>query len=201
MASFYSESWFNMSECILLASQSPRRRELIQLLERPVEFLSVDLLEEVRPNESPEQVVMALSFEKAYAAFEEKKGEYIYVGSDTVVSLDGCIYGKPSSVEDARQMLQNLSGREHDVFSGIAIVAPHKNIKYVTYVQTKVTFRNLSSELIQWYLDTGEAFDKAGAYGIQGKGARLISKISGDFYNVVGLPIGVLDELLTQFAL
>ncbi len=163
--------------------------------------MAVDLVEVVRAHESPEQVVMALSFEKAFAAYQMSKEPYVYVGSDTVVSLNGCIYGKPSDREEAYSMLKALSGKEHDVFSGIAILAPHKNIKYVTYVQTKVTFRELTEPLIEWYLQTGEAFDKAGAYGIQGKGARLISKISGDFYNVVGLPIGVLDELLTQFAL
>lgn len=186
---------------IILASQSPRRKELIQVLDRPFKTFSVDLEEKVIPGESPEQVVMSLAFEKAEAACKALGEDGIYIGSDTIVSLNGEIFGKPIDRQDAKEMLEKLSGKTHQVFTGLALIDPVGKHKQVIYVKTDVVFRTLSEELIQWYLNTGEPFDKAGAYGIQGFGSRLVTSISGDFFNVVGLPVVALDQLLTQFAL
>lgn len=186
---------------IILASQSPRRKELIQVLDRPFKTFSVDIEEKVIPGERPEQVVMSLAFEKAEAASRALEEDGLYIGSDTIVSLEGLIFGKPVNREDAKLMLTQLSGKTHQVYTGIAIIDPLEKRKQVTYVKTDVVFRVLNEELINWYLDTNEPFDKAGAYGIQGFGSRLVHSISGDFFNVVGLPVAALDELLTQFAL
>lgn len=186
---------------IILASQSPRRKELIQVLNRPFKTFSADICEVVNEGESPEQVVMALAFQKAHEAVKTLNEDAVYIGADTVVSLNNEIFGKPSDRQEAYDMLKALSGKKHQVFTGLAVIDPKKGIKYTCSVKTDVYFRELEASLIEWYLDTGEANDKAGAYGIQGFGSRLVHKIEGDFFNVVGLPVVTLDELLTQFAL
>lgn len=195
-----------MKRGIVLASQSPRRRELIQILERPVVCVSAEMEEIVAKHETPEAVVMALAFEKVMAAYEQaedslKREDYIWLGSDTIVALDGVIYGKPVSDEHARQMLSALSGKEHHVLTGVAFYVPKLNLKYVFYERTRVRFRTLEDELINWYIASGEHKDKAGSYGIQNLGARLVRSIEGDFFNVMGLPVAAIDETLKQLAL
>lgn len=195
-----------MKRGIVLASQSPRRRELIQILERPVVCVSAEMEEIVAEHETPEAVVMALAFEKVMAAYEQaedslKREDYIWLGSDTIVALDGVIYGKPVSDEHARQMLSALSGKEHHVLTGVAFYVPKLNLKYVFYERTRVRFRTLEDELINWYIASGEHKDKAGSYGIQNLGARLVRSIEGDFFNVMGLPVAAIDETLKQLAL
>lgn len=186
---------------LILASQSPRRRELIKLLDRPFEILSVEIDEVVRPGDTPEQVVCALAFEKAFAAASHSHLSGCFIGSDTVVAIDGAIYGKPDNRQGAKAMLESLSGRTHQVFTGVALVDLEMNIKVVKAVCTDVVFRTLTDELIEWYLDTGEYDGKAGAYGIQGFGARLVEGIHGDFFNVVGFPVAAIDQMLTELAL
>lgn len=195
-----------MKRPIILASQSPRRRDLIQLLDRTVHCTSADLEEKVNAHEKPEAVVMGLAFQKLMAAFQQSEADLkaldgIWIGSDTVVTLDGVIYGKPEDEADAYRMLSNLSGKTHQVLTGVALYVPTQNTKLVFYETTDVTFRTLSNELIQWYLNTGDHRDKAGAYGIQNQGARLVRKIQGDFFNVVGLPVASIDEMLSQLSL
>ena len=140
---------------------------------------------------SPADAVKYLSKIKA-VPFENENG--IVIGADTVVAVDGKILGKPKDKADAKCMLRLLSGKTHSVFSGVTVI---KNKTAHTFCEeTKVTFFPLSDDEIESYVNTGEPLDKAGAYGIQGKGALLVEKIDGDYYNVVGLPIGKLNRLL-----
>jgi septum formation protein len=186
---------------LILASQSPRRRELIKLLDRPFEVVSIEVDEIVREFESPEHVVCALAFEKAFAAVSRDHEFGCYIGSDTVVAIEGKIFGKPLNREEAKAMLLTLSANTHQVYTGIALIDQERNIKVVKAVRTDVVFRELTDSLIEWYLNTGEYDGKAGAYAIQGYGSRLVDSIHGDFFNVVGLPIATIDQMLTELAL
>lgn len=195
-----------MNRPIVLASQSPRRRELIQVLNRPVSCVSADLDEPMNDDETPEAVVLALAFEKVMAAYKQNEGianaeQSIWIGSDTIVAQDGIIYGKPVSDDHAEHMLKQLSGKTHQVLTGVALYVPELKLKYVFYERTEVTFRELDQALIDWYIASGEHRDKAGSYGIQQLGARLVRGIKGDFFNVMGLPVAAIDETLKQLAL
>lgn len=188
-------------EPLILASQSPRRRELIKLLDRPFEVMSVDIDEVIRPGEKPEQAVCALAFEKAYEAAITTNKDACFIGADTVVSIEGNIFGKPENRQEAKSMLMQLNGKIHQVYTGIAIVDLKKGTKVVKAVSTDVKFREMDESLIDWYLDTLEYEGKAGAYAIQGFGSRLVDSVNGDFFNVVGLPLATLDQMLTELAL
>lgn len=188
-------------EPLILASQSPRRRELIKLLDRPFEVMSVDLEEVIRKGEKPEQAVCALAYEKAYEAAISTQKEACFIGADTVVAIGGTIFGKPENREEAKAMLMKLSGKTHQVYTGIAIVDLSKGIKKIKAVSTDVKFRDLDEAMIEWYLNTNEYDGKAGAYAIQGFGSRLVEAVHGDFFNVVGLPLATLDQMLTELAL
>lgn len=195
-----------MNRPIILASQSPRRRELIQVLNRPVSCVSADMEEPINHGETPEAVVLALAFQKVMAAHKQNEADLkaedaIWLGSDTIVALDGAIYGKPESDEQAKIMLRALSGKTHQVLTGVALYVPELQLKYVFYERTQVTFRMLDEALIDWYIASGEHRDKAGSYGIQQLGARLVKGIEGDFFNVMGLPVAAIDETLKQLAL
>lgn len=195
-----------MNRPIILASQSPRRRELIQVLNRPVSCVSADMEEPINHGETPEAVVLALAFQKVMAAHKQNEADLkaedaIWLGSDTIVALDGAIYGKPESDEQAKIMLRALSGKTHQVLTGVALYVPELQLKYVFYERTQVTFRMLDETLIDWYIASGEHRDKAGSYGIQQLGARLVKSIEGDFFNVMGLPVAAIDETLKQLAL
>lgn len=186
---------------LVLASHSPRRRELIQYLDRPYRTCSVDLNEVVRIGETPEQVVMALAFEKAAAAAQHCDDNEVIIGSDTVVAVSGTIFGKPLDAEDAKAMLRQLSGTHHEVYTGLSIWHKASNLKIVDYTVSKVWFRELDEDIINWYVDTGEPMDKAGAYAIQGFGSKLIDFIEGDYFSIVGLSVSRLDQLLSQYSL
>lgn len=195
-----------MNRPIILASQSPRRRELILVLNRPVSCVSADMEEPINHGETPEAVVLALAFQKVMAAHKQNEADLkaedaIWLGSDTIVALDGAIYGKPESDEQAKIMLRALSGKTHQVLTGVALYVPELQLKYVFYERTQVTFRMLDEALIDWYIASGEHRDKAGSYGIQQLGARLVKGIEGDFFNVMGLPVAAIDETLKQLAL
>lgn len=174
---------------ILLASGSPRRRELFTEAGLNFEVVSVDVDE--TPNEKePEKVAQELSRRKAVAADRELAADRnkVIVAADTVVIHNGKVLGKPKDEADAVRMLTELSGAVHDVITGVTILTPGR--EEVTFSQrTRVRFRPLSEEEIQDYVATGEPMDKAGAYGIQGLGGRLVEGIDGDFYNVVGFPM------------
>lgn len=184
---------------IILASNSPRRKELLGQMgiqEFKVSAPNVD--ESVAEGLSPARIVEELSQRKARAA--KKAGpKDIVIAADTVVALDGSVLGKPRSGEDAFAMLSALSGREHHVYTGVTV---HQGERAVTeHEETAVRFRALSPDEIRGYIATGEPMDKAGAYGIQGRGALLVSGIQGDYSNVVGLPVFRLGRILAEFGI
>lgn len=184
---------------IILASASARRKEL---LERIVEEFSVivsDFDEEaVLFNGDCGEYVKILAEGKALAVSKKIDKESIVIGSDTIVAIDNKILGKPKSREDAFCMLKKLSGREHQVYSGIAVVDVKNNRVLSDFVCTKVKFSQLSEKQIKDYVDSGEPMDKAGAYGIQGKAGVFVEKIDGCYYSVVGLPLNKLNSMLEE---
>lgn len=187
---------------IILASNSPRRRELLG------QFISCSVVpSKVVENHDhfhrAEQLAMALSFEKGYSVARDYP-QNIVLAADTVVCIEGNILGKPKDGTEAKKMIQILSGKTHQVITGYSIFCLEKKIKYVDYDETKVTFKALSQEKINEYILTESYATKAGAYGIQDIGSLLVSKIDGDYNNVVGLPISkIADQLedLFQFRL
>lgn len=183
---------------IILASASPRRTELLKLLGCKFKVVPSKTEEKVNPNLSPVQNVKRVSRLKALDV-ASKVSEGIIIAADTIVVFKGEILGKPKNKKDAQKILRRSSGKEHKVITGITIVnAKTKDVKQAT-VTTKVKFRKLSKELINRYIATGEPLDKAGAYGIQGKGSLLVESIKGDYFNVVGLPLNPLNQLLEKF--
>ncbi|CAM3458029.1 Maf family protein [Cytobacillus oceanisediminis] len=171
---------------LILASSSPRRKELLENLHFTFEVSSSDVDESFDPWLTPDEIVKELAFRKADAVFKKYPDAFV-IGSDTVVVKDGNVLGKPSSSEEAFSMLKSLSGTTHSVYTGVSILAPGKQIKF--YEKTDVVFWELTDEEINSYIGTGEPFDKAGAYGIQGFGSVLVKSISGDYFSVVGLPV------------
>lgn len=182
---------------LVLASASPRRKEIFEQLGINISVVESDIIEKVNDNEYPEQVVMSLSFRKAINVANKIK-EGIIIAADTVVVKDGKILGKPKDKLDARKMLQMLSGDKHDVITGFAIIDQTTLTKVVDYELTEVYFKRLENNEIESYLNYDEYFDKAGAYAIQGKGSLLIEKINGCYFNVVGLPISKINILLKK---
>lgn len=181
---------------IILASASPRRKELLTLAGVDFTVKVADVEEIIPENASPDEVVMSLALQKAQAVSKDN-ADCIVIGSDTVVALDGEILGKPKDEENAREMLIALSGRSHTVYTGVAIIHGEKTKSFCE--ATEVVFNELSQEEILNYIATKEPMDKAGAYGIQGKGCVLVEKIVGDYFNVVGLPVSRLYKELKSF--
>lgn len=181
---------------IILASASPRRKELMELAGYDFEVICADIVEVVPEEAMPQEVVMSLALQKAQAVAAEHK-EAVVIGSDTVVALDGKILGKPHSEQEACEMLRSLSGRTHKVFTGVAIVCGGKVKNF--FDETDVEFYSLDDDEIKKYVATGEPTDKAGAYGIQGKGSVLVKRINGDFFSVMGLPIAKLYREMSDF--
>lgn len=171
---------------IILASNSPRRKELLTQADIDFEVKSADV-EEITDKTKPEEVVMDLSQLKAKAIAKDNPGRKI-IAADTVVAFNGQILGKPKDEADAFRMLKELSGETHHVYTGVTIIDEAGSVN--TFFEcTAVTMYENSDELINRYIATGEPMDKAGAYGIQGKGAVLVKEICGDYNNVVGLPL------------
>lgn len=171
---------------IILASASPRRKEIFTLADLSFEVLPSSV-EEVVTKEIPHEVVMELASQKAWDIWEKTQKDRMVVGADTVVACDGKILGKPKDEEDAFKMLSMLSGRTHQVYTGVSLI--WKDREHTFYEETEVTFYPMTEEEILKYISTKEPMDKAGAYGIQGKAAAFIRGICGDYYNVVGFPI------------
>ncbi len=183
---------------LILASQSPRREALLRQVGLKFEIAPSDVEERLPEGLAPAEAAERLALEKArWVADRRSKG--LVIGADTVVVVGGQILGKPGGVEEARAMLRLLSGREHQVITGIAVVDAAGGRAISDRVTTFVRFAPLSEETIDRYVATGEPLDKAGAYAIQGYGALLIEGIRGCYYNVVGLPLRRLAELLGQF--
>ncbi len=180
---------------LILASASPRRREILKNAGYEFEAIAADADETLPPDVSPEQAVKYLAELKNGAAAQNNVG--IIISADTVVAVGGRLLGKPADEKDAENMLKTLSGRTHSVFTGVCVSLGNK--KTVFCEKTEVTFFNLSEKEILDYIKTGEPMDKAGAYGIQGKGALFVKKINGDYFNVVGLPIARLSRVLRDF--
>lgn len=187
---------------IILASTSPRRKELIASLHLAFDVIPSHANEDTPPEWTPEQTVQELALRKALAVYrglEGREQEAIIVGSDTVVVLDGEILGKPLDEADAERMLSRLQGRVHRVFTGVACIDAGNGQSLVHYRQTDVTMKELSDVTIRAYVQTGEPSDKAGSYAIQGIGASLIDRIEGCYFNVVGLPLSLLSDMLDGF--
>lgn len=178
---------------IILASQSPRRQELLKLITNDFEIKVSNVDESLPSGISPKNAVLYLSKIKAEPF---KNDSDIIIGADTVVALDGKILGKPKNEENAREMLRFLSGKAHSVFTGVTVIKG--DIAKSFAVETKVKFFDLTDEEIDEYIKTGESADKAGAYGIQGYGSLLVEKIDGDYFNVVGLPVSRLARELLE---
>jgi septum formation protein len=184
---------------IILASASPRRKELLTRIGLEIAVIPADIDETVLPDERPEAHVERLSLAKARAiAGRSDVGGRWFIGSDTVVVRDDVILGKPADTADAAVMLRSLAGRSHRVVSGYAVVDREQNSFEAAAIVTRVTFRELTDAEIAGYIATGEPPDKAGAYGIQGIGASLVRSIDGSYTNVVGLPLCEVVETLER---
>jgi len=186
-------------QLIVLASASPRRREMLERLGLDFSVVPSRVPEDPFAGETPERHVLRLSEAKAREV-AERKGQTgrFFIGSDTIVLRDGVILGKPASAAEAREMLASLSGRSHRVLSGYTVLDRRRALLRSAAVATRVTFRALNEEEIAGYIATGEPFDKAGGYAIQGIGAVLVRGIEGSYTNVVGLPLAELIETLEE---
>lgn len=181
-------------EEIILASGSPRRKELLEQVGIPFVVKTAEVEENIPPNISPEEAVQLLAAKKARAVSAE---EQLVLAADTVVALDGKIFGKPLDSKSAAAMLRALSGKVHQVHTGVCI---RKGQQEIVFCETShVEFYPLTDDEIDRYVASGEPMDKAGAYGIQGKGALLVRGIQGDYYTVVGLPLARVARELKKF--
>lgn len=202
-----------MQRRLILASASPRRNELLSLLGLPFEVIPSIVSERIDPEMSPEELARILATEKAgevatrewsrrFPETGKWDADIIVIGCDTIVAIDApesAILGKPTDSSDAARMLRLLSGRVHTVFTGVSIVSRKWHEEWSSaqaVVDTQVQFRSLTPEMIDWYIATGEPFDKAGAYGIQGHASMFVEAVYGDYFNVVGLPIQTVARLL-----
>ena len=181
---------------LILASASPRRRELLTNMGIPFTIHPSDADETV--SGAPEEMVRTLALRKA-AQVAQAVGAGWIVGADTLVALDGRALGKPADADDAVHMLKALSGRAHDVFTGVCLMDAATGKRDLRVVGTKVFFRPLIEEEIRAYVATGEPMDKAGAYAIQGLAAMFVIGLDGDYYNVMGLPVCPLAMILRKF--
>jgi septum formation protein len=184
---------------LILASQSPRRADILKQVGLQFTTHASEIDEaQFDPLGTPMDMVMNLAFHKAQKV-SQSFSEGIIIGADTIVVIEGEILGKPSSSVEAVKMLSCLSGKEHSVFTGVALLEVPSGRQAISFVETKVQFRSLELAEIANYVATGETLDKAGAYGIQGKGAILVEKINGCYFNVVGLPVAKLVTMLKEF--
>ena len=185
---------------IILASKSPRRRALLeQMGVKDFRILTPDIDEHMDRELPPAELVRQISLEKAQAVAAQADPNAVIIAADTVVALDGVVLGKPADEEEAFRMLSLLSGNRHQVYTGLTVL--RREQVFSQWEETSVTFRPLTAEEIEAYIATGEPMDKAGAYGIQGYGALFIQGISGDYYNVMGLPVCRLGQILGQLGM
>lgn len=180
---------------IILASASPRRKEILELADLEFDVMPSDA-QEITTKTAPNEVVMELASLKAKDIYKKSEKQSMIVGADTVVAYQGQILGKPTDEADAKRMLTMLSGQTHEVYTGVCVIEDGKTKTF--YEETKVTFYEISDEQIDYYIKTGEPMDKAGSYGIQGKAAVFIKGIEGDYYNVVGFPIARFLQEITK---
>lgn len=181
---------------LILASGSPRRRELLAKMGYEFETCFPDVDENV---DGPADAVVVLLARRKARAAANGRARGIVIASDTLVSLDGKGLGKPIDQQDARRMLRALSGREHDVYTGVSVIDVETGREETRLARTGVTFRPLSDAEIDAYVQSGEPMDKAGAYGIQGGAGAFVTRLDGSFENVMGFPVDVVDDLLKKF--
>lgn len=182
---------------LVLASASPRRRELLSSAGVPFIVAASDVDENGPPGGSPQEQAVALAEKKAARVAEDYPGRFV-LGADTMVVVDERVLGKPADPEQARAMLKDLSGRSHVVVTGFCLLDGRAGETHRGFVSTEVWFKELSEDEIRWYLETGEPFDKAGGYAIQGNGCFMVSRICGSYTNVVGLPMAETLEILEK---
>ena len=180
----------------ILASQSPRRKELLGLMNIPFTVRVADIDEAMDPGRPPCEEVARVSRLKAEAI--PRSPEDVVIAADTIVVCDGKVLGKPTDPQDACRMLSMLSGRAHQVMTGMTVLQGHRTISHTEV--TDVYFRPLTEQQIEKYVATGDPMDKAGSYGIQSGAAVFVERICGDYYNVVGLPVCRLSQILEQIA-
>jgi nucleoside triphosphate pyrophosphatase len=194
------ESKSLLNERLVLASKSPRRAEILQAVGWEFEAVAANIDETRMESEDAVSYVKRLAQAKAETVAARISNRGLVLGADTVVVSDGEILGQPKDDDDSRRMLKLLSGKWHEVLTGIALVrggnAPRILVKHQA---TRVRFSEMSADEIDWYVSTGEPNGKAGAYAIQGRGALFIKEIQGDYFNVVGLPLRLVYELLARF--
>ncbi|MCH5584046.1 Maf family protein [Shimazuella sp. AN120528] len=186
---------------LILASSSPRRKELLEQLSLSFEIVTSSVDESLIELTEPEQLVMELALLKARSVAATSFSSAVIIGADTVVSIDGQILGKPVDEKHAIAMLRQLSNRKHQVFTGISLVVVEEGqiTQHITdFRQTDVWMRSLSEQDISWYVSTREPMDKAGSYGIQAYGACFVDRIDGCYFNVVGLSLPLLERMFRQ---
>lgn len=185
---------------VILASASPRRKELLENMGVEFEIITSNI-EEVRNEKlSLGKQIEDLAFQKANAVFKTTTGDRLVIGSDTIVCLGKQIFGKPKNEAEGREMLSSLSGKSHKVITGLCVLVDRNGVvtEYKDHHTAKIYFRKISSEEIDKYIKTNEYADKAGAYAIQGKSSVFIDKIKGNYFSVVGLPIHLLYDILRK---
>ena len=185
---------------IILASASPRRKELLEKINLKFEVDASDCEEDTNPGLEPEELVRQLSIKKAKSVAARHKNAII-IAADTIGVMGDKILGKPHTENEASKMLQTISGKSHLVITGFSILDPNTNKIFTGTVNTRVYIKKLTGHEIDAYVKTGEPLDKAGAYAIQGIGAVIVEKIEGDYYNVMGLPLNALTEALKEFGI
>lgn len=183
---------------LVLASSSPRRAEILRAVGWPFEAEPANVDETRRAGEAPEEFVRRLAREKAEAVAARRLFGLV-LGADTTVVVGGEVLEKPRDAEDARRMLRLLSGRRHEVLTGVALVRAESGRAVVGVERTRVRFAETTEEEIAWHVETGDVLDKAGAYAVQGRAALFIEAIEGDYWNVVGLPVRLVYELARKF--
>ncbi|MGH7800288.1 MAG: Maf family protein [Thermodesulfobacteriota bacterium] len=186
---------------IILASSSPRRKELFEKL--GIRFSIIPSLADEIPRESepPQEFAVRASTEKALAVARSLNSGCVVIGADTIVVIDGEILGKPGDEEEARFILKKISGREHRVITGFSIVKPRAEVLHSEFVESRVKIKILAPWEIEGYINTKEPMDKAGAYGVQGIGAFMVQEIHGSYTNIVGLPLAQLVGALTKLGI
>lgn len=181
---------------IILASQSPRRKQLLQMLNISFDVMPADIDEQINSNNDLVKEIEKLSYQKAYHVFKDNK-DALVIGSDTIVKINNEVLGKPKDYYQAKEMLEKLSNETHEVVTGCTIIVDDKIETFSSIA--KVTFYQLSDQEIDDYIKTNEPMDKAGAYAIQGLGAKFVKSIEGDFYTIMGLPIAQLYQRLKKY--
>ena len=183
---------------VILASKSPRRKELMELLNIPFDVIVSDIDEQIDYNNDLVKEIEKLSYQKAMAVFKDHN-DALVIGSDTIVKINNDVLGKPKSIEMAKNMLRELSDNTHEVVTGVTILYQDKVETFSSIA--RVTFYPLTEEEIDDYVNSNEPMDKAGSYAIQGDGAKFIKSIEGDYYTIVGLPIAELYHRLKKYSI